>query len=71
MSVDFVERLDRVLEVMKLTKLMGNVCKHKGHCTPDRLLAIGDDAFDRDLGRLQKLLHFLEQGGDVPLSTAE
>jgi hypothetical protein len=61
MPVGFVERLDSIFEVMKLAELMGNTWKHKSHRTPDRLFAVGDDAFDRDLERLQKLL-------DAPLA---
>jgi len=58
--VGFVEWLDGIFEIVKVTELMGNVWKHKGHCTPDRLFAIRDDALGRDLERLQKLLDFLE-----------
>jgi hypothetical protein len=57
--------------IMKLTEPMGNVWKHQSHRTPDRLLAIGDDALDRDVERLQNLLDFLEQSRDLPRSTAE
>jgi hypothetical protein len=60
-SIRFVQRLSGIFEVMKLTELMGNIWKHKGHRTPDRLFPVGKDAFDRDLEKLQKLL-------DAPLA---
>ena len=69
--ISFVERLDGVFEIVKLAELMGNVWKHEGHGTSDRFFPVGDDALDRDLEGLQKLLDFLEQGRDVPLSTTE
>jgi len=56
---------------MKLTELMGNTWKDKGDRTSNRLFAVGNDPFDRDLERLQKLPDFLEQGSNVPLRTAE
>jgi len=59
--VGFVERLNGILEVMKLTELMGNTGEDKGHRAPDRLFAIGNDAFDRDLEGFQKPL-------DAPLA---
>jgi len=55
MPVGFVEWLDGVLKVMKLTELMGNTWKDKGDRTSNRLFAVGNDPFDRDLERLQKL----------------
>src|SRR5712692_5822803 len=49
MSIGFVERIDGIFEVMKLTELMGHLREDKGHRAADGFLPIGDHAFDRHL----------------------
>ncbi len=66
MPIGFVERLDGIIEIMKLAELMRDVWENKGHCTPNRLFAIRDDAFDRHLQWLQQPLDFLQQRGQIP-----
>src|SRR5262245_59961964 len=68
--IGFIKGLDGIFEVMKLTELMWHTWKHKGHSASNGFLAVRDDAFDRDLERLQKLLDFLQQCSDIPLGTA-
>ncbi len=71
MPVSVIQGRGGILQIVKLTALMGHVGEDKGHGAADRLLAIRDDAFDRHFPWLQHLLHFLEQGRQIPLGTAE
>src|SRR5713226_244045 len=49
LPIRFVERIDGILEVMKLTELMRCLGEDKGHCAADGFLPIRDDPFDRYL----------------------
>src|SRR5258706_10132445 len=69
--VSLVEWLDRIFEIVKVAELMGNCWEDKGHCASNRLFAVRNDPFDRNLEGLQKLLDFLQESGDISLCTAE
>ena len=56
---------------MKLTELMGYPMEDKSHRLADGVFSIGDHAFDRHFQLVQFFLDFLEQGGQIPLATAE
>ncbi len=71
MPVSFVERLDGIFEIMKLTELMGHVRKHKRDRTANGLLPIRDHSCDRHLPWLEQLLDFGEPGRQISLRTAE
>ena len=58
--VGFVERLNGVLEVMKLTELVGHLGEDKGDRAADGFFSIGDHPFDRDFQLVQLLLDFGE-----------
>ncbi len=71
MSIGFVERLDGIFEVMKLTELMGHLGEDKSDRAADGFLPIGDDPFDRYLELFQLFLNFSQQGGQVTLRATE
>ena len=71
MLIGFVEGLDGILQIVKLTELMRHLGKDKRDGTADGLLSIRDDAFDRDGKLCEQFLDFGEQGGQIALGTAE
>jgi hypothetical protein len=60
-AVGLVDRLGRLPQIVELAALVGHAGQHPGHRPPDRVLAIGDDAADRDR---QRRAHLAEERGD-------
>ncbi len=71
MPIGFVERLDGIFEIMKLTELMGGLWEDKRNGTANGFFPIGEHAFHWHLQCLQQSLGFLQQRRYIALSTAE
>jgi hypothetical protein len=67
-AVCLVDRLGRLAQVMELAELVGHAGPHAGDGAPDRMLAIRNDAPDRDR---QRRAHVREQRGDGLLGGAQ
>ncbi len=67
MPIRFVERINGIFEVMKLTELMGHLGEDKSDRAADRFLPIGDHAFDRHLELVQLFFDEGSQRGQITL----
>src|SRR5258708_3118595 len=71
MPIGFVEGVNSILQIVKLTQLMGRLGEDKGDRTANGVFSIRDDSFDRDLKLLELVFDFGEQGGQIALRTTE
>src|SRR2546430_17439732 len=69
--IGFIERVNGILQIVKLAELMGCLGKDKSDCTAKGVFSIRDHSFDWDLKLFELVFDLGEQGGQITLRTTE